>query len=52
MIAKTTIRLDEELLLEARHRCLDEGITFQEMVDSALREYLKKPLKKERKVRE
>jgi hypothetical protein len=49
MNAKTTIRIDEDLLLKARHRCLDEDITFQEMVERALREYLKKPLEKERK---
>ena len=49
MSAKTTIRIDEELFLKARHRCLDEDITFQEMVERALREYLTKPLEKERK---
>lgn len=49
MNAKTTIRIDEDLLLKVRHRCLDEGITLQRMVELALQDYLKKPLEKERK---
>jgi hypothetical protein len=46
MIAKTTIRIDTELLKKAQHRCIDEEITFQELIDKAVRDYLKKPLEK------
>jgi hypothetical protein len=41
---KTTLRLDDKLFREAQHRRIDEGITFQELVERAVREYLKKPL--------
>ena len=46
---KTTIRIDEELLKACQHRCIDEGITFTEMVERALRDYLKKPIAKAEK---
>ncbi len=49
MITKTTIRIDEELLKKAQHRCIDEDITFQELIDRAVQDYLKKPLQKDRK---
>jgi len=44
--SRTTIRLDEDLLKKAQHRCIDEDLTFQELVEKALREYLKKPLER------
>lgn len=47
MAKKTTVRFeDEQLLLAARHRALDEDITFQELVERAVREYLKTPPKR------
>ena len=46
---KTTIRIDEELLKQCQHRCIDEGITFTEMVERALRAYLKNPIDKGQK---
>ncbi len=49
MITKTTIRIEDELLRRAQHRCIDEEITFQQMVERAFEEYLKKPLPKEGK---
>jgi hypothetical protein len=48
-MAKTSIRIDDDLFLAARHRSLDEGITFQELVERALKDYLKKPAPKGRK---
>jgi hypothetical protein len=48
-ITKTTIRIDNDLLKLAQHRCIDEEITFQELVVRALREYLKKPFVEGRK---
>ena len=49
MITKTTIRIEEELLKKAQHRCIDEGITFQELIERAVQDYLKKPLQKDGK---
>jgi hypothetical protein len=49
MQAKTTIRIDEELLKQCQHRCIDEEISFQQMVERALRAYLKNPLEKVQK---
>ncbi len=49
MITKTTIRIDDELLRKAQHRCIDESITFQELIERAVQDYLKKPLQKDGK---
>ncbi len=43
---KTTLRIDDELFREAQHRRIDENITFQELIERALRDYLKKTLQK------
>jgi uncharacterized protein (DUF4415 family) len=40
---KTTLRIDEEVWRAARIRALDEGTDFQDIVDKALRLYLKTP---------
>jgi Arc/MetJ family transcription regulator len=42
--SRTTVRLDEDLMKKAQHRCIDEDLSFQQLVEKALREYLKKPL--------
>ena len=42
---KTSLRFDAELWLQARHRALDEGVAVQELVQKALKAYLKTPLK-------
>lgn len=47
MMTKTTIRIDEELLRKAQHRCIDEDLTFQQLVERALLDYLKKSLQKD-----
>jgi hypothetical protein len=47
--SRTTVRLDEDLLKTAQHRCIDEDVTFQELIERALREYLKKPIEKDGK---
>ena len=47
MVKKTTIRFeDDRLLLAARHRALDEGISFQELVERAVKEYMKTAVKR------
>jgi len=38
----TGVRLPDELVLRGKHRALDEKITFRELVERALREYLAK----------
>jgi uncharacterized protein (DUF4415 family) len=40
---KTTLRIDEKVWRAARIRALDEGTDFQNIVDKALRLYLKTP---------
>ena len=41
-IAKTTIRLPESLLRKIQHRAIDEARSFQEIVQRALGDYLRK----------
>ena len=38
---KTTLRLPRPLWLEVRHQAIDEGISFQAIVEKALEAYLK-----------
>jgi hypothetical protein len=38
----TGIRLPDDLIIEAKHRALDERKTLRELVEGALREYLRK----------
>ena len=40
---KTTLRIDQEVWRSARIRALDERVGFQDIVDRALRLYLKMP---------
>lgn len=40
-VVKTTIRLPRELSDQLKHRAIDEGCTSQELVERALRNYLK-----------
>ena len=47
--SRTTVRLEEDLLKKAQHRCIDEGITFQKLIERAVEDYLKKPLRKNKK---
>jgi len=44
MAIKTTVRLDETIVKEAKRKALDEDKTFQEVVDLALREFLNKKI--------
>ena len=41
-IAKTTLRLPEPLLQRVKHRAIDEARSFQEIVQRALVDYLRK----------
>jgi hypothetical protein len=38
----TGIRLPSDLILEAKHKALDERKTLRELVEAALREYVRK----------
>lgn len=40
---KTTLRIDQEVWRAARIRALDERVGFQDIVERALRLYLKMP---------
>jgi predicted DNA binding CopG/RHH family protein len=42
MIVMTTIRLPKSLLNAAKHRGIDEGMSFQQVVICALEQYLGK----------
>lgn len=49
-IVKTTIRLPDVLLQKVKHRGIDEARSFQEIVQRALADYLRKqPARKQRK---
>jgi len=48
-MVKTTIRFEDEVYRSARHAAIDEGITFQEFVERAVKEYLKKSPKDRKK---
>ena len=45
-LARTTVRIESELKKEAERLALEEEKTFQEIINSALNEYLKKKTKK------
>ena len=41
-VVKTTVRVDRALWDAVLHRCIDEKLSAQEIVERALRAYLKK----------
>jgi predicted DNA binding CopG/RHH family protein len=41
-ITKTTMRLPKSLVIAAKHRAIDDGIDFQDIVIRALEQYLGK----------
>lgn len=40
---RTTLNLDDQLLISAKHKALDENIPLSQLVENALREALAKP---------
>lgn len=49
-VVRTTTRLPEVLLQRVKHRAIDEARSFQEIVQRALADYLRKqPARKQRK---
>jgi hypothetical protein len=44
-IMRTTLNLDDQLLISAKHRALDENVPLSQVVENALREALSKPRK-------
>ena len=40
---RTTLNLDDQLLISAKHRALDENVPLSRVVENALREALAKP---------
>lgn len=43
---RTTVRFEEDLFKDARKKAIDQGIAFAEIINNALREYLKGSHKK------
>jgi hypothetical protein len=44
-IMRTTLNLDDQLLISAKHRALGENVPLSQVVENALREALSKPRK-------
>jgi hypothetical protein len=42
-MVKTTVRLEEEVFRAAKHRAIDERLSFQELIERAVIAYLKTP---------
>jgi hypothetical protein len=42
-VMRTTFNLDDQLLISARHRALEESISLANVIENALRESLAKP---------
>lgn len=40
---RTTLILDDQLFISARHRAVEEGVSLARVIENALREYLEKP---------
>ena len=40
---RTTVNLDEQLLIAARHRAVEESVSLARVIENALRESLAKP---------
>lgn len=40
---RTTLNLDDQLLISAKHRALEENVPLSQLVENALREALAKP---------
>ena len=45
MMIRTTVRLDEDLFKEARKKAIDQRVAFADIVNKALKDYLKEPKK-------
>lgn len=43
---RTTVKLEENIFKEARKKAIDERIAFTDIVNQALKDYLKGPRKK------
>lgn len=48
---RTTLNLDDQLLISARHRAVEEGISLARVMENALRESLAKPRAKRETIR-
>lgn len=48
---RTTLNLDDQLLISARHRAVEESVSLAQVIENALRESLAKPQAKRKRVR-
>ena len=51
MTLRTTIRLPQDLMMRAKRKAADEGRTLTELIERGLRQELKEPRKRTRRVR-
>lgn len=48
---RTTLNLDDQLLISAKHRAVEENISLARVIESALRESLAKPMGRAESIR-
>lgn len=48
---RTTLNLDDQLLISAKHRAVEEGVSLARVIENALRESLAKPRAKRETIR-
>jgi len=48
---RTTVNLDDQLLISARHRALEDNVSLARVIENALREALSKPTVSREKIK-
>ena len=48
---RTTLNLDDQLLISAKHRALEESVSLARVIENALRDALAKPRARREKIR-
>lgn len=48
---RTTLNLDDQLLIYAKHQAVEEGVSLAQVIENALRESLAKPRTKRETIR-
>jgi hypothetical protein len=50
-VMRTTLNLDDQLLISAKHRAVEESVSLAQVIENALRESLAKPRAKRETIR-
>ena len=50
-VMRTTLNLDDQLLISAKHRAVEESVSLAQVIENALRESLAKPMAKRETIR-